>query len=151
VLGARARVVAQSSSVRGTLGQMTWSTTMRAGSLLAVSLAGAGVYLAWERLLIAPREPASALAAGNAAPLPVGPNEASLSAAPAPVVARAPDTVEAVDTVEESARMLAAEPGLADLLEDLDSPDPAVRGAAQQALEAMDLQRLRENVTKPQR
>jgi hypothetical protein len=63
--------------------------------------------------------------------------------ASSPVLATAPQP----DTQTESARMFAAEPALADLIEDAVSSDPRVRDAAQQALEQIDLDQLRETVT----
>jgi hypothetical protein len=44
--------------------------------------------------------------------------------------------------------MFAAEPGLIDVLEDSASADPAVRAEAERFLEDMDIERLRENVTR---
>lgn len=47
--------------------------------------------------------------------------------------------------------MFAAEPALADLIEDAGSADAVVREQAQLALEQIDLDRLRETVTPLQR
>ena len=51
-------------------------------------------------------------------------------------------------TARESALMFAAEPGLIDVLEDATSSDPAVRAEAERFLEELDVDRLRENVTR---
>jgi hypothetical protein len=87
------------------------------------------------------REPAPHAITGiAAAPGPAQVGSASVS----------PPTVEGEDsaTARESALMFAAEPGLIDVLEDSASADPAVRAEAERFLEDMDIERLRENVTR---
>ena len=69
----------------------------------------------------------------------------------APSIATPPPVQQGALVAEESARMFAAEPALADLIEDASSDDVAVREQAQLALEQIDLDRLRETVTPLQR